>query len=64
MLKALADGETKPAALAVWPIALARHTGTVVRRARRVRELSPCLPRLLKMALEEFAIDRRADRPN
>jgi len=56
MLKALADGETNPAALRFGRSALARHTGTVVRRARRVRRAQPCLPRLLKMALEELRL--------
>ena len=57
MLKALADGETDPAALAALADrTLARHAGAVVRRAGGVPDLHPVYRRLLKMALEELQL--------
>ena len=57
MLKALADGETNPAALAALADrTLARYAGTVVRRARRVHGVEAVYRRLLKMALEELRL--------
>jgi len=58
MLKALADGENQPSGPGRFGRIqrLRRHTGTVVRRARRVRRASPVYRRLLKMALEELRL--------
>jgi len=43
--------------------ALARHTGTVVRRAFALRRAQPCLPAAAEDGVGGIAIDRRADRP-
>jgi transposase len=61
MLKALADGETNPTALAALADGRLRAT-PVVRRARRVHSAQPRLPEAVADGLAGAAIDRRADR--
>src|SRR5437762_1721641 len=63
MLKALADGETNPAALAALADQRLRATPAQLRRARRVRRAQPCLPTAAEDGVGGIAIDRRADRP-
>jgi transposase len=63
MLKALAEGETNPAALAALADErLARHAGTVVRRARRLYGVERRLSAATEDGVGGIAIDRRADR--
>lgn len=63
MLKAIAGGETDPAALAVLADGKLRATPEQLRDALGVsRELNPLYRRLIKMALEEVAsIDKRIE---
>ena len=63
MLKAVADGETDPAALAALADSKLRATSEQLRDALGVcRELNPVYRRLIKMALEEVeSIDKRID---
>ena len=61
MLKALADGETNPAALAA--LAHERYPGTVVRRAGRLYGTERRLPATAEDGIRGIAIDRRADGP-
>jgi transposase len=61
MLKALADGETNPAAVAALADARLRATpGTVVRRARRLYGAKRRLPAAAEDGVGGIAIDRRA----
>lgn len=63
MLKAVADGETDPAALAALADSKLRATSEQLRDALGVcQELNPVYRRLIKMALEEVeSIDKRID---
>ena len=64
MLKALADGETNPAALAALADQRLRATPAQLRDALGAcTELNPVYRRLLKMALEELQLIDAADRP-
>src|SRR3989442_9135702 len=59
MLKALADGETNPAALAAFALADQRLRATPAQLCDALgacAELSPVYRRLLKMALEELRL--------
>src|SRR5437588_1261890 len=61
MLKALAEGETNPAALAA--LADARYAGAIVRRARCVHRPPARLPAAPEHGARAVAIPRAADRP-
>src|ERR1700730_9121580 len=64
MLKGLAEGETNPAALAALADQNLRATPEQLCDALGAcTDLKPVYRRLLKMALEQFAIPRAADRP-
>lgn len=66
MLKAIADGETDPVALAALADGRLRATPEQLRDALGVcQELNPVYRRLIKMALEELAsIDKRIEQLN
>jgi Transposase len=64
MLKALAEGETDPAALAALADQRLRATSAQLRDALGAcTELNPVYRRLVKMALDELQLIRAADRP-